>query len=217
MKKKVGMGVIVLILLSAALYGGYSYWQAINYVSTEDARVDAELIKVGPEIAGKVLDVRVKEGDMVAAGETMVRLDDKNTSWQSRDSSLVSSPAAGRVIKKFVNEGELVSPGQRLFLMADLDHLYVSARIEETKINRLAVGQPVEITVDAYKGRTFTGIVEQIGLAADSTFSLLPSTNVSGNFIKVTQRVPIKIKVLNFEKLQVLPGMNAVVKIATGG
>lgn len=217
MKKKIGLGVLLTVLLASLAYGGYSYWVSVNYVTTDDACIDGELLKVGPEIAGRVLEIRVKEGELVAAGETMARLEEKNTSWQSRDSALVRSPAAGSVIKKFVNEGEQAVPGQRLFLVADLSHLYVSARIEETKIRRLAVGQPVTVQVDAFPGKRLQGIVEQIGLAADSTFSLLPTTNVSGNFIKVTQRIPVKIKILDSQGLRVLPGMNAVVKIATGG
>ncbi|MBC9784586.1 HlyD family secretion protein [Heliobacterium chlorum] len=217
MKKKIATVVGAALVLSAIGYAGYSYVDSIRYVTTDDARVDADMLKVGPEIAGRITEIRAKEGDMVQAGETMVRLEEKNTTLQNRDSALVRAPGTGLVMKKSVNDGELVSPGQRLFLLADFQNLYVSARIEETKINRLAVGEPVTLTVDAFPGQELKGVVEEVGFAADSVFSLLPSSNVSGNYIKVTQRIPVKIKILDDKGLRILPGMNVIAKISTGG
>ncbi|MZP31103.1 HlyD family efflux transporter periplasmic adaptor subunit [Heliobacterium undosum] len=217
MKKKIAKIAGAALLLSALGYAGYTYVDSVRYVTTDDARIDADMIKVGPEIAGRVMEIRVKEGDLVQAGETMVRLEEKNTTLQNRDAALVRAPGTGMVMKKNVNDGELVSPGQRLFLLADFRNLYVSARIEETKIHRLSVGEPVTLTVDAFPGRKLQGVVEQVGFAADSVFSLLPSSNVSGNFIKVTQRIPIKIKILDDQGLRILPGMNVIAKISTGG
>lgn len=217
MKKKAGIGILAVIVLSSLVYGIYTYIDSVRYVTTEDARIDGDLIKVSPEIAGRVLDIRVKEGDRVAAGETLARLEEKNTTLQTRDSALVRAPVAGRVVKKQVSEGEWVSPGQRLFLLADMENLFVSARIEETQLRRVAVGQEVRIAVDAFPGKDLTGVVEQVGLAADSVFSLLPTSNVSGNFIKVTQRIPVKIRIIDPQGLDLLPGMNAVIKISSGG
>ncbi|MCK9906931.1 biotin/lipoyl-binding protein, partial [Frankia sp. Cpl3] len=85
----------------------------MNHVTTDDARIDGRLVKVSPEISGRVTEVRIKEGDAVAAGETLARLDEKNTSLQNRDSALVKAPGTGVVIKEFVSVGENVSPGQR--------------------------------------------------------------------------------------------------------
>ncbi len=217
MKKKIGLLILSLVVLGAGGYGVKSYLDSIRYVTTDDARIDGDLVKVSPEIAGRVTELRVKEGDAVEAGETLARLEEKNTSLQNRDAALVKAPGAGVVVKKFVSVGENVSPGQRVFLLANLDDLYVSARIEETKISRVKVGEPVTVNVDAYPNHPLRGIVEQIGLASDSTYSLLPTSNASGNYIKVTQRIPIKIKILDREGLQLLPGMNAVVNISTGG
>ncbi|MCW2279425.1 HlyD family secretion protein [Heliophilum fasciatum] len=215
MKKKIALSVGGVLLAALLSYGGYSYIDSVRYVTTDDARIDADMIKVGPEIAGRVMEIRVKEGDLVQAGETMVRLEEKNTTLQNRDSALVRAPGTGQVMKKMVNDGELVSPGQRLFLLADYKHLYVTARIEETKINRITVGAPVQLKVDAFPGKKLSGVVEQVGFAADSVFAVLPTSNVSGNFIKVTQRIPIKIKLLDDQGLRILPGMNVIAKIAT--
>ncbi len=217
MKKKIGLLILILAVMGGGWFGVQSYLDSVRYISTDDARVDGDLIKVSPEISGRVTEVRVKEGDAVDAGETLARLEEKNTSLQNRDAALVKAPGTGVVIKKFVTSGETVSPGQRVFLLANLQTLFVSARVEETKIARVKVGEPVTINIDAFPGRPIQGIVQEVGLASDSTYSLLPTSNASGNFIKVTQRVPVKIKILDQEGLKLLPGMNAVVTISTGG
>ncbi|MFM1651587.1 HlyD family secretion protein [Brevibacillus sp. B_LB10_24] len=217
MKKKIGLLILALLILGGGAFGTRQYLYAMSHVTTDDAKIDGRLVKVSPEIAGRVTEVRIKEGDAVEAGETLARLDEKNASLQNRDSALVKAPVTGVVIKEFVSVGENVSPGQRVFLLANLDDLYVSARIEETKIERIHVGDPVSFTIDAFSGKQLQGVVEQIGLAADSTFSLLPTSNASGNFIKVTQRIPVKIKILDSNGLKLLPGMNTVVDITTRG
>lgn len=217
MKKKILLVILALLVVGGGGYGVKRYLASMNHVTTDDARIDGRLVKVSPEISGRVTEVRIKEGDAVAAGETLARLDEKNTSLQNRDSALVKAPGTGVVIKEFVSVGENVSPGQRLFLLANLDDLYVSARIEETKIEKISVGDKVTLAIDAFPGHQLQGVVEQIGLAADSTFSLLPTSNASGNFIKVTQRIPVKIKILDEQGLKLLPGMNAFVDIATRG
>lgn len=217
MKKKIGMLILALLVLGGGGYGVKAYVSSMNHVSTDDARIDGALVKVSPEIAGRVTEVRIKEGDTVEAGETLARLDEKNTSLATRDAALVKAPVAGVILKEFVSVGETVAPGQRVFLLANMDELYVSARIDETKIERAAVGDAVELHVDAFPDTTLQGVVERIGLAADSTYSLLPTSNASGNFIKVTQRIPIKIKILDRQGLQLLPGMNTTVDITTRG
>lgn len=217
MKKKIVLAILALLVLGGGGYGVKQYLASLNHVKTDDARIDGRLIKVSPEISGRVTEVRVKEGDAVEAGETLARLDEKNTSLQNRDAALVKAPGTGIVVKEFVTVGENVSPGQRVFLLANLDDLYVSARIEETKIEHISVGDKVTLNIDAFPGHQLQGVVEQIGLAADSAYSLLPTSNASGNFIKVTQRIPVKIKIQDQQGLKLLPGMNAVVDIATRG
>lgn len=217
MKKKIGLLILALLVVGGGSFGVKSYLDSIHYVSTDDARVDGNLVKVSPEISGRVTEVRVKEGDSVNAGETLARLEEKNTSLQNRDAALVKAPGTGVVIKKFLTPGETVAPGQRVFLLANLDNLFVSARIDETKIERVKVGEPVTIHIDAFPDHEIQGIVQEVGLAADSAYSLLPTSNASGNFIKVTQRIPVKIKILDQGGLRLLPGMNAVVNISTGG
>ena len=124
----------------------------------------------------------------------------------------ITSPLDGIIDKIFVNPGEYVATGQRLLLVHDPNAIWVNANIKETQIRHIAIGNPVAIEVDAYPGRQFRGEVVRIGHAATSQFALLPSTNPSGNFTKVTQRLPIKIAVSQQDGL-LKPGMMVEVSI----
>lgn len=118
----------------------------------------------------------------------------------------VESPLAGVVSKVFVEAGEHVAPGQRIALVHDPRAVYVEANIRETEIRKLALGQRVRIEVDAHPDRAFEGRVSAIGLAATSTFALLPSARPGGSFTKVTQRFPVRIA-LEPDGERLRPGM----------
>lgn len=124
------------------------------------------------------------------------------------------APKSGIVDRVFVDSGEYVQPGRRLLLMHDPDSISVSANIKETQVRHIEVGQAVAITVDAYPDQAFTGSVEKIGHAVTSQFALLPSTNPSGNFTKVTQRLTIKIAIDQVDA-RLKPGMMVEVAIQT--
>lgn len=125
----------------------------------------------------------------------------------------IKSPVNGVIDKTFVDPGEYVTPGQRLLLTHNPDKVWVEANVKETVVRKLAVGQPVDIHVDAYPDDTFTGKVDNIGSAATSQFALLPTPNPSGNFTKITQRLPIRIAIDSTDP-RLRPGMMVVVKIA---
>lgn len=129
------------------------------------------------------------------------------------DNATITAPVSGLVALKSVNPGEVVAAGQSLFTIADLQDVWVSARIEETKIGKLKPGQQVDYTVDGYPGRTFTGTVYEIGAAANSVFALIPTENSSGNFTKVTQRIPIKISLPKDSDVVFRPGMSVIIKV----
>ena len=129
---------------------------------------------------------------------------------------VVRSPLKGVIDRTFVEPGEYVGPGQRLLLMHDPGVVWIEANIKETQLRRLAVGQKVMVHVDAFPDEELEGRVERIGNAATSTFALLPTPNPSGNFTKITQRVPVRIAIAQrAERLR--PGMMVEVRIATGG
>lgn len=130
------------------------------------------------------------------------------------DQTAVKAPQDGIVLRIPVEQGENISPGQIIVTVCDLKNTWVVANIEENKINRIKVGQAVEVRIDAYPGQILAGKVEAIGGAAQSVFALIPAENTSGNFTKVVQRLPVKIKV---EPASVIlkPGMSAQVVIRT--
>jgi membrane fusion protein (multidrug efflux system) len=107
----------------------------------------------------------------------------------------VTAPLTGVVARRWVLPGEVVQSGQPIFALYDLADLWVTANFEETKIGRIRPGDRVTIAVDAYPGRALTGTVQWIGAAAASQFSLIPPNNASGNFTKVTQRIPVRITI----------------------
>jgi membrane fusion protein (multidrug efflux system) len=128
------------------------------------------------------------------------------------DHTTVSSPIDGVVAKKVANIGEVIKPGQTIAVIVDLNDLWVQANLEETKLEHVRLGQTVDLKVDAYPGTKFTGRVVNIGAAATSEFALIPENRSAGNFTKVTQRIPIKIQVMN-PAYQLRPGMMVVVGI----
>lgn len=105
----------------------------------------------------------------------------------------VAAPADGRVTRKSVEVGQVVSPGQPLLAVTDLTGLWVVANYKETQIEKIHPGQEVRIRVDTYPGKTFHGKVDSIMAGTGSAFSLFPSENATGNYVKVVQRVPVKI------------------------
>jgi len=106
--------------------------------------------------------------------------------------TIIRSPVTGIVGKKSVEVGENVGVGQELIDVAPLDDIWVTANFKETQLAHMRPGQPVEITVDAYGGK-WKGHVTNLGGGTGSVFSLLPPENATGNYVKVVQRVPVRI------------------------
>jgi membrane fusion protein, multidrug efflux system len=107
----------------------------------------------------------------------------------------ITAPIDGVVSKKSVNVGDTVSVDQPLMAIADQTHLWIEANLKETQIQNVRVGQPVDITVDAFPHQVFRGYVESLSAATGATFALIPPDNASGNFTKVVQRVPVRIAI----------------------
>lgn len=211
-KRKILMIAIFLVMIGALGGIGFYYWYDNNYfVTTDDARVDGDLIKVSPQISGKLLELNVEEGDNVSQDQIIGRQEMTNLPDTNVDQSIIRSPISGIVIKKIGHVGEIQAAGQSAAMIVDPQKLYITADVEETKLGRVKQGQTVDITIDQIEGKKFAGKVKYVGKAANSAFSLLP-TSTSGTFTKVVQRVPVKIE---FDKkdVQLLLGTNAIVKI----
>ncbi len=127
----------------------------------------------------------------------------------------LNAPADGRVVMTFVRKGEHVSAGQRILMFHDPKEIWVEANVKETDIGHLKPGMPADIRVDAYPGQVFKGEVLRIGQAATNRFALLPDPNPSGNFTKITQRLPLRVKLVD-KDARLRPGMMVEVIIETG-
>lgn len=358
--KKRFLAVILLIVLIGAGYGLYAYVDSKNYVTTDDAKITADIYNIGGKNGGKVKEVKVKEGDTVKAGDLLVKFEDdlakaqveqaeagltaaqmqlqkilkgtrvedvnaaralyeqalagyngakesydqiskdleelqkkydslkpllsnpqtpqsvkdqanqllqqiaqlkyqklaaqtqmntaeagvkaakskldlalngallediKAVEAQAKvqeaalklarlnlDATEVKAPVKGQVVKVWVKTGEILAPSQTAVSLADFDNLYVTANILEKEINDVKVGAEVKIYVDALGGKVLKGKVESIGKATQSTFNLFSADSFTGSFTKVSQRIPVKIKLL--EKPEgLVPGLSVTVKI----
>jgi membrane fusion protein (multidrug efflux system) len=128
--------------------------------------------------------------------------------------TVIVAPFSGIIAKRWALSGDVVSPGQAIFSMFDNQHVWVTANYEETKLRSMRPGMRVQITIDAFPGQKIAGKVESIGRSTASQFSLIPPGNASGNFTKVTQRVPVKIAVVSCPAaVSLLPGLSAYVRI----
>ena len=122
----------------------------------------------------------------------------------------IKAPARGVVSKKSINPGQVVQAGQPLLAIVGSDEVWITANFKETQLAGMKQGQRVMVDVDAYGGRDFEGHVDSIAAATGSRFSLLPPENATGNFVKVVQRVPVKIVLEPNQDLDHLlrPGMS---------
>ena len=133
--------------------------------------------------------------------------------------TVVRAPVDGVVSKRSVEVGQIVQPGQPLLALVPLHDVWVIANFKETQLTRIRPGQPAEVRVDSFPGTVFVGTVNSISAGTGSRFSLLPPENATGNWVKVVQRVPVKIlledkAVGNPQPLQPLrAGMSAVVTV----
>jgi membrane fusion protein, multidrug efflux system len=111
-------------------------------------------------------------------------------------------PISGRLGKINLQKGQYIQPGQPLFSIVNNERHWVIANFKETQLAKLKIGQPVTIKIDGYPGNAITGKIAEFSDATGSKFTLLPPDNASGNFVKVTQRVPVKIEFDNIEKIK---------------
>jgi membrane fusion protein (multidrug efflux system) len=137
------------------------------------------------QVLDRQIDVQRQQRQTVAAQADQLR-------QEIADRRLVS-PVDGVVDKTLAETGNFVQAGQWVMMVHDPNKVWVEAEIKETEVGIVIVGQPVEVTVDAYPDLTLLGHVLRVGNAATNQFALLPSPNPSGNFTKITQRVPVRI------------------------
>ena len=131
------------------------------------------------------------------------------------DATIVRAPTDGIVGNRAAQPGQYVAPGSRLIALVPLQSIYIAANFKETQLGPLVAGQKVEVTIDSISGQTFEGVVGKTSPASGSVFSLLPPENATGNFTKITQRVPVRIEVPADLAIsgKLLPGLSAIVSV----
>ncbi|MFA6542205.1 MAG: HlyD family secretion protein [Bacteroidota bacterium] len=283
----------LLFAIAGAFAAYYWYVHYKNFISTDDALVEANRVSISAKMLGRITELHADEGDTVHVGEVLVRLDDtdlraqqvqaqaalrlaeesvslvtvndnraeddfKRADLQFKQSvitreqyehakhaldaahaemaitrskiaaaktqlgvvesqlknTVILSPIDGTVAKRWLLTGDVAQPGQPVFTVYDQNHVWITANFEETKLNELAPGADVTITVDSYPDQLFHGKIFHIGTYTTSEFSLIPANNAAGNFTKVTQRIPIKISVDDqLSASPLFPGMSVEVSV----
>ena len=212
MKRKSIIITIVIVALAIGAGIGYYYsYQGSHYIKTEDARVTASMLTITPQVTGTISKMTIKEGDDVTQGQS-IGIQNVNSAAGTTQTSITAA-MSGKIIQLNAVNGQLAAPGTNLGTIADIGSSYISANIKETDIRNVERGQNVDIIIDAFPEKLFSGIVTSIGQASTSTFSLLPSQNTGSSYTKVTQLIPVKISIGDFRGANIMPGMNAFVTI----
>ncbi len=159
-------------------------------------------------------DLAQKTSDKIYLAQLKKAQADYDIARYNLDNAAIKAPCAGTVVRIVVQAGENLTSSQTILSICNLEKSYITANVEEKDIARIQSGQTVNISIDAYPDKKFTGKVESVSGAAQSVFSLIPTESTSGNYTKVTQRLPVKI-IPDPSDVLLRPGMSAVVKIRT--
>jgi membrane fusion protein (multidrug efflux system) len=284
---------VLLVLGAIGVFSWRWYLGQRDFVSTDDAYVDADRVSISSKVLGRILTLAVDEGDTVHAGQVLVQLDASDLRAQQAqaqsamtlatetvrlsqvnlgkakqdleraqaqfkagvipaeqldharnefdaaqarlaisqaqvgtshaqvtvtDTSLrnttITAPMDGVVSRRWVLPGDVVQASQPIYTIYNLRDVWVTANLEETKLRALKIDDAVTVKVDAYPLKELTGRVMQFGTNTAAQFSLIPPNNASGNFTKVTQRVPVKIRLEAVPAdVTLLPGMSVEVRV----
>jgi len=173
----------------------YDRTQTAYDVSTSEVKASGELLKqaeVALETQRAVVKqaeaAKVTQASLVKQGEAVLDSARLNFGYTK-----IYAPTDGYVTKKSVEVGNQIQPGQPLMAVVPLNDIYVTANYKETQLEKVRPGQKVDITVDTYPGKVFKGKVDSIMAGTGSVFSLFPPENATGNYVKVVQRIPVKI------------------------
>ncbi|MCL2202242.1 MAG: efflux RND transporter periplasmic adaptor subunit [Oscillospiraceae bacterium] len=213
-KKKKGVKIIVAIVLTLAVavgvYFGIQYFaQSARFVVTENARITTNFASIVPAAPGRLERFTLYEGRRV--------LEDEVLGWVEGGASF-RSPFDGIVVRSHAEQGHPVSPLGPIAVIADLSNLHIQANIEETYITRIALGQQVTVTIDAFGSTEFNGYVAEIGRVTDAELTgNVMFFNTGGTFTKVTALVPVRIHITDYVNLEDLIGLNVIVRIPLDG
>ena len=197
--------VAMVIVLAGAGIAGYFIYEGNFYYQTDNAKVDAMVFQLTAPAPGRLEQLYVlHQGEEVKAGQLLARVE---------HGSLIRSPMDGTVIDIKMHEGDYVTPSDVVLIVANTWDIYITANVEETNILKIHPGQSVTVSLDAY-GQDFDGYVDVVHTVTSTKLSgSLSSFNTSGTYTKVTQLIPIKIKLRDNIDLAGIIGTNATVSI----
>ena len=181
--------------------------QANATLAANAAAVDAARSQIGSATA-QLAQARAQL-EAAEASAQQSRLDLENT--------MVRSALGGKVGDRTVRVGQYVQPGTRMLTVVPVRSTYLLANFKETQVGRMRVGQPVEMHVDALPGHTLHGVIDSFSPGTGSQFALLPPENATGNFTKIVQRVPVRIRIDTGAETRsvLLPGLSVTVDVDT--
>lgn len=209
-QKKAKIKRILILALSAVVvigcvFGVYYAAASRSVLKTDNAKVTAKMYAIMGTSSSRLLEWTVDKGDLVVRDQVLGR---------QETLPAIVSPIDGTVVKCDATAGMMAGPSTQLAVVADTEHMYIGVNIEETDILKVAVGQQVDVTIDAYGSRTFKGEVTEIDTATQTYFtSGLTSFSTSGEYTKVKQLIPIKVTIDNPDGLPLMYGMNCFVTI----
>ena len=193
--------VIILVGLGVA---GYFFYEGSFYYQTDNAKVDTIIYQLTANASGQLVRMNVSQGDEVKAGEVLAQVD---------NGPYVRSPVDGMVTDVKMQKGDYVIASDVLLVVAKTSDMYITANVEETNILKIRTGQSVSVSLDAY-GKSFDGFVEDVNSVTSTKLSgSAASFTTSGTYTKVTQLIPVKIKLVDSVDLVDIIGTNATVKI----
>ena len=195
-------------------------------ISAESALDDSRLALQQAQSNVSLEQQDVANATAALGGDPNIKTDDhpavraalaaRDNAQRSLDKSAVVAPADGIVSQvASLNVGQFINTGSTIATLVETGDTWVEANFKETQLTGLAVGMPAEITVDAFSGTKLKGHVDSIGAATGAEFALIPAQNATGNWVKVTQRIPVRIVVDNAEGQALVAGMSAAVSVDT--
>jgi len=195
----------IVVVLAGLGIAGYFIYEGDYYYQTDNAKVDAMVYQLTASAPGRLDKLYVfHQGEAVTAGQVLARVE---------SDTLIRSPMDGTVLDIKMQEGDYVTPSDVVLVVANTSDVYITANIEETNILEIHPGQSVVVSLDAY-GRSFDGYVDVVHTVTSTKLDgSLTSFTTSGTYTKVTQLIPVKIKLRDNIDLADIIGTNATVKI----
>ena len=194
----------ILILLVGVGIAGYFIYEGTIYYQTDNAKVDADIYQLTANASGKLVKMSAYPGLRVKAGQVLAQVD---------NGPYVRSPIDGTVTDVRMQKGDYAVASDVILVVANTADVYITANVEETNILKIRAGQSVSVSLDAY-GRSFDGFVEDVNTVTSTKLTGSASSfTTSGTYTKVTQLLPVKIRLPDNVELANIIGTNATVKI----